>query len=80
MKFLVKTCNGYRVEEVQSTIERAIAACRRREKDSADGFARVVELNGRHVADAEGVYPQYREFDPMDVAMERRHDRLDGSL
>jgi hypothetical protein len=55
--FSVFTCNGYTSEKTTDTLSEAIAYCQMRERDSGDGFARVVSCEGRLVADAEGAYP-----------------------
>lgn len=54
MAYYVLTCNGYRVEALAATLRQAVGLCQSLERDAGDGYARVVSLDGRIVADAEG--------------------------
>lgn len=52
----VLTCDGYHVEAVESTMRLAVARCRSLERESGDGYGRVVSHDGRLVADSEGPF------------------------
>lgn len=54
MNYVVLTCNGYQVERRARTLSEAIGMCNELERLSNDGYARVVMLDGRIIADAEG--------------------------
>jgi len=69
MAYVVLTCDGYRRETEASTLRSAIRAAIDLERRTKDGFARVVSLDGRLVADAEGAYP--REPHVPDAATQR---------
>lgn len=56
MAYYVVTCNGYAVERETQTLKEAIGACRDAEWSGGDGFVRLVQHNGRFVADADGSY------------------------
>lgn len=52
--YSVLTCNRYTSEKTCDTIDEAIAWCAMRERDTNDGYARVVSHDGRLVADTSG--------------------------
>ena len=57
LPFLVLTCRDYSVEMRRPTAALAVEACRMLERETGDGYARIVSLYGRHVANADGPYP-----------------------
>lgn len=56
MNYSVLTCDGYRVEARAETLRAAVGLAGDLERQSGDGFARVVSLDGQIVADADGSY------------------------
>ena len=53
--YRVLTCDGYVMESSWATLSEALGACRESERASADGFARVITLDGQIIADSDGL-------------------------